>query len=179
MSSCGEALAARQDGGRRPGAFPGCGRRLHFGSSGRLGRLAMHMASINNALVISVLFVINSAPGSLAQSDYCASTPSVYFDNVNVMERTCRFGPQPPRYHSCNDQREHIKIMSQNLLRCPGIPQGIRNAAAANARRLAGAVGDRRGPGQGSGNIYNPSGPAPLRPDRPSNPSCYQFAVGC
>src|SRR6201999_1920704 len=89
-------------------------------------------------------FVIVSCTAALGGD--CNGLAEAYVRDVVAMERTCRSGPEAPRYHSCNDMRSHIKVMSQNLRRCPGVPGGTRSMAESNARRLAGAEADRRGP---------------------------------
>lgn len=103
---------------------------------------------------IAVLVFLGLAP-SLADAqpvrgqsreDWCAGLASVYREHIAIMERTCRVGPQPPRYHSCNDQKSHIRAMSENILGCRGMPPAIRELAQMNARRFADEEGDRRGP---------------------------------
>jgi hypothetical protein len=81
-----------------------------------------------------------------SREDWCAKLASVYREHIAIMERTCRVGPQPPRYHSCNDQKSHIRAMSENILGCKGMPDAIRQLAEVNAHRFAREHGDRRGP---------------------------------
>lgn len=81
-----------------------------------------------------------------SREQWCAGLARVFREHIAIMERTCRVGPQPPRYHSCNDQRSHIRAMSENILGCRGMPADIRQLAQTNARRFAREHGDRRGP---------------------------------
>ena len=110
----------------------------------------------NLAKILAPLICLSVLPGisdaqfgpfrGESREQWCAGLARVYREHIAIMERTCRVGPQPPRYHSCNDQRSHIRAMSENILGCRGMPADIRQLAQSNARRFAGEHGDRRGP---------------------------------
>lgn len=89
-----------------------------------------------------------------AQAGDCAGLISVYERDAETMAKACRQGPQPPRYHSCNDMRVHVRIMSQSILRCPGLPPALRQLAEANLRSLSGAQSDPRGPSSDQARYY-------------------------
>lgn len=63
------------------------------------------------------------------EKEACDRQLSAFPEQVDIMNRTCRLGPQAPRYHSCDDQKVHIVYYSKRLLACPGLPPGVRTQA--------------------------------------------------
>jgi hypothetical protein len=86
--------------------------------------------------------------GSVARSpdegDECSRLITAFPEHLQVREKTCRYGPQPPRYHSCADFTEHIHAMAKNVLACPHVPPSIRRAAIEARNRFAGPAGANR-----------------------------------
>ncbi len=81
-----------------------------------------------------------SLPYGMAQAQDCNRLVDYFPTAVSLKDKTCRYGPQPPRYHSCLDQKANVEMMAKNILQCRGLSSAQRTYYAKMARTYNGAA---------------------------------------